>query len=274
MGLGVNGTRFLLYAKQQGVDFKQTAMLGRQGLHIDPIALRAMLNEFNVFLTDPGIEQTIRQRDRDTRSRFWKCSGAAEICSFDASAFEGTTHVHDFNTPIEDRFKERYTVVFDGGSHEHIFNFPIAVRNCMEMLKVAGIFSPSHRPTILLDMVFTSSHRMLFFRIFNNENGFTIERVFLFEEFESPFPARWWRSTDPLILQRRATFNNTRPTYLLVLARRIAAVPIFATFPQQSDYAALWKTQRYQPLPLCQRPSLKQRGACQIPSSRFIVSSI
>ena len=28
MGLGVNGTRFLLYAERQGVDFKQTSDAG------------------------------------------------------------------------------------------------------------------------------------------------------------------------------------------------------------------------------------------------------
>ncbi len=36
MGLDINGTRFMLYAKTLGVDYSRSAMVGRQGLHLSP----------------------------------------------------------------------------------------------------------------------------------------------------------------------------------------------------------------------------------------------
>jgi hypothetical protein len=33
---------------------------------------------------------------------------------------------------------------------------------------------------------------------------------------------------------------NNRPTYMFVLARKTADVPLFAVWPQQSDYLAQW----------------------------------
>ena len=194
-------------------------MLGRQrAKHIDPIAARGRrANGSNALLTDPGIRtDDFARRDRDSRSRFWKCWGPPEICSFDASAFEGTTHVHDFNTPIEDRFKERYTVVFDGGSHEHIFNFPIAVRNCMEMLKVAGNSSrPQHRPTILFWTwflpVLTRSAALPNFqqwKRFHHRKSFPLRRI----RKSVPCAVRW-RSTDPLILGPAGDIQQHTPDF-------------------------------------------------------------
>lgn len=42
------------------------------------------------------------------------------------------------NLPVPEVHKDSYTAVLDGGSLEHIFNFPVAIKNCMEMLKVDG----------------------------------------------------------------------------------------------------------------------------------------
>ena len=41
MGLDANGTKFLLYARTQGVDFATTATIGRQGLNLTPPRPRA-----------------------------------------------------------------------------------------------------------------------------------------------------------------------------------------------------------------------------------------
>ncbi|NEN94431.1 MAG: hypothetical protein F6K50_02485 [Moorea sp. SIO3I7] len=46
MGLDRHGTKFLLYAKSQGVDFDHTATIGRQGLHLDSCELK---NNFSLF---------------------------------------------------------------------------------------------------------------------------------------------------------------------------------------------------------------------------------
>jgi hypothetical protein len=36
MGINKQGVRFLLHAKESGVDYRKSAMIGRQGLHLAP----------------------------------------------------------------------------------------------------------------------------------------------------------------------------------------------------------------------------------------------
>jgi hypothetical protein len=69
---------------------------------------------------------------------FFSFVGAKSIVSFDYSPYENPTYLHDMNDPTPEAFKESYTVLFDGGSLEHIFKFPMAIRNCMEMVRVGG----------------------------------------------------------------------------------------------------------------------------------------
>jgi hypothetical protein len=64
--------------------------------------------------------------------------GATEVHSYDYSAYKETTHLFDMNGQIPDETKEQYTTVFDRGSLEHVFNFPVAIKNCMEIVKVGG----------------------------------------------------------------------------------------------------------------------------------------
>jgi hypothetical protein len=45
---------------------------------------------------------------------------------------------------------------------------------------------------------------------------------------------------DPQEIRRRVELCNGVPTYLLTIAQRIAAVEVFASAPQQSDYSAAW----------------------------------
>ncbi len=44
MGLDLNGVHFLLYAKNLGVDFKKTAMIGRQSLDLTKSELKKILS--------------------------------------------------------------------------------------------------------------------------------------------------------------------------------------------------------------------------------------
>jgi 2-polyprenyl-3-methyl-5-hydroxy-6-metoxy-1,4-benzoquinol methylase len=60
------------------------------------------------------------------------------VSSIDASDYENATYVHDLNVPIPDHLKGQFDLVDDGGTLEHVFNFPVALRNCMEMVKVGG----------------------------------------------------------------------------------------------------------------------------------------
>ena len=54
MGLDINGTRFIFYAKKAGANYSKTAMIGRQTLHLKPAELQKNLTEFHrVFIKGP-----------------------------------------------------------------------------------------------------------------------------------------------------------------------------------------------------------------------------
>ena len=55
MGLDINSTKFLIYAKSLNVDFTKTAMIGRQRLRLRPYDLRKNLRQSAV----PFNEETI-----------------------------------------------------------------------------------------------------------------------------------------------------------------------------------------------------------------------
>src|SRR5215207_9420683 len=110
MGLSVDGTRFLLYAKAQGVRFTRTATLGRQGLHLTADELGRNLADFG---RDASEAEGILRGAGGFAEPFLKALGAEEVCSFDASGFEGASHVHDFNLPVGDDLRERFTAVID-----------------------------------------------------------------------------------------------------------------------------------------------------------------
>src|SRR5580698_3335985 len=134
MGLDRNGALFVLHAKAQGVDFSTTAMIGRQGLHLKPHELRANALKFGLLWDEAFVTQMFSESGGFAEA-FLKRLGAEEVHSFDKSAYEGATHLHDMNRAIPDAWKQQYTAVLDGGSLEHVFDFPTAIRNCMEMLR-------------------------------------------------------------------------------------------------------------------------------------------
>jgi SAM-dependent methyltransferase len=243
MGLDINGTRFLLYAKTQGVCFAKTAMIGRLELLLDANSLRRNLTDFDYLVRMDEVEALLKENNGYAEP-FLEMLGATEICSFDAADYENATYIHDFNLPIDESLKNRFTLVLDGGSLEHIFNFPIAIKNCMEMVKVGGHFLCTTPANNFLGHGFYQFSPDLFFRMFNAMNGFKLERMILYEE---SLRARWYEVTDPEAIKQRITLVNTRPTYLLIIANKVESVPIFATNPQQSDYATLWKVDDKRP---------------------------
>ena len=52
---------------------------------------------------------------------------------------------------------------------------------------------------------------------------------------------RWYEVSDPEAVGARVQMRTFRPTYLCVVARRVASVPILETPPQQSDYVKRWQ---------------------------------
>lgn len=237
MGLDVNGTRFLLYARNKGVSFERTAMIGRQGLHLDAAALNRNLSEFGWSLSETEISRLLNESGGYAEPLL-RLLGADEVCSFDASDYEQASVIHDFNLPIDESFRNRFSVVLDGGTLEHIFNFPTAIRNCLEMIEPGGSFLGITPANNFLGHGFYQFSPELFFRIFSQQNGFSLVQMLLFEDRPD---AEWFEVTDPDLIRERVTLVNQQPVYLLIIARKQASVQLFASPPQQSDYAALWK---------------------------------
>lgn len=235
MGLDINGIRFLLYARTVGVDFSRSVMIGRQSLLLDPSELKQNLIEFDYSFNDATIQAIFKDDDGYSEELF-KCLGANTIESFDNSAYEGATHIHDMNKAIPDNFKERYSVVLDGGSLEHVFNFPVAIKNCMEMVKVGGHYLGITPVNNFMGHGFYQFSPELYFSVFTGDNGFELIDIIAFEDHKKD----WYSVKSPLSVKDRITLVNSAPTYLLVIAKRVANSPIFKSSPQQSDYVAIW----------------------------------
>lgn len=236
MGLDINGTRFLLYCKRLGVDFARTAMIGRQGLHLSKRDLMHVLESFGYLLDAREIDSILTQHSGYAEPLLVHL-GAEEVHSFDNSEYENATHLHDMNRELPDRFKEQYTTVLDGGSLEHIFNFPIAIKNCMEMVCIGGYYLSITPTNNFVGHGFYQFSPELYFSVFTRDNGFELMQVIAFED--KPH-AKWYFVKSPIEAKSRVTLTNRVPTYLLIIARKIASTQIFKTIPQQSDYLAIW----------------------------------
>ncbi len=236
MGLDVNGTRFLLMASQSGADFSQFAMIGRQKMHLMPNDLKQLMDGFGHKYDMDAINKMLTEDNRFAEP-FIKAIGGDEVVSFDASSYENATYVHDMNLPIPDNYKEKYTSVLDGGSLEHIFNFPVAIKNCMQMLKVGGQYLGITPVNNFMGHGFYQFSPELYYRIFSEQNGFKVQNMTIFEDKPG---TSWLQLTDPEILKRRVELVNSTPTYILVQAVKLENKNIFEVTPQQSDYANEW----------------------------------
>ncbi|HYE96960.1 MAG TPA: hypothetical protein VD962_12200 [Rubricoccaceae bacterium] len=236
MGIDRNAARYLAYVRRRGVDFARTATLGRQGLHLSARQLHGAAQRQRLALDDTTLASIFLEAGGYAEP-FLRLLGAHEVDSFDVSAYEGATHLHDFNAPLPDEYKNRYTVVFDGGSLEHVFNVPVALRSAMEMVTVGGHFLAYTPANNLFGHGFYQFSPELFFRVFTPENGYAVEEVVLCVDSRL---ARWRAVADPAEVRSRVTLVNRAPTYLFVRARRVAAVAPLARPPQQDDYAAAW----------------------------------
>jgi hypothetical protein len=239
MGLDTNGARFLLYCKSLGVDFARTATIGRQSLRMSKRSLKDAFDAFGYSIGTGQVESIFHQAD-GYAEHLLNYLGAEEVHSFDNSAYERATHLHDMNRELPDQFKQQYTAVLDGGSLEHIFNFPVAIRNCMEMVTVAGHYLAITPANNFFGHGFYQFSPELYFSVFSRENGFELVRVLAFEDWPD---AKWYCVRSPVEAGGRITLTNSAPVYLLVVAKKIAHTDAFKTTPQQSDYLALWREQ-------------------------------
>jgi hypothetical protein len=236
MGLDTNCARFLFYCKKLGVDFARTATIGRQNVNLSSRELGAVFRSFGQD-ADLGQIDAILNGTGGYAEQLLTFLGAKDVHSFDISDFESATHLHDMNLEVPDRFKGQYSVVLDGGSLEHVFNFPTAIRNCMEMVSVGGHYLGITPANNCAGHGFYQFSPELFFSAFSRGNGFETIKVIAYEERPN---ARWYDVMSPVEAGTRVTVTNGFPIYLFVLARKIAATPVFAAMPQQSDLISAW----------------------------------
>ncbi|MFD3162304.1 hypothetical protein [Herpetosiphon sp. NSE202] len=241
MGFETNTIRFLLEARSTGVQFKQSLTLGRQGMHLGVYDLQKVFAEVGETLP-LIVAQTLTRDAVDGEPLFAEpllhYLGASSADSIDFSAYESATILHDLNQPIPAELHGRFSSVIDGGTLEHIFNLPIALQNSLNMVAEGGHFLAIAPCNNMAGHGFYQFSPELFWRILTPENGYQLEKMYVFEMYPH---APWYRVHDPKAVGGRVTLQNRRPAFLLVQAKRISATPIERLKVQQSDYVSVWQ---------------------------------
>lgn len=242
MGLFYSNARLLLQAIDNGFSFERVITLGRQQISIDAREYKALADEFDSMSPDlhPHDLATETYADRFLKDYL----GCRELQSIDFSDYQEATIRHDLNLPIVDSLHRKFDAVIDCGTLEHIFNFPIALKNCMEMVRIGGCIMLATTSNNHCGHGFHQFSPELFFRVFQPNHGFEIQKVILIEH---PFPGvelsrrqRCYEVIDPDVLRTRVGLVSRSPVLIQVLAKRVNPTQAFETFPQQSDYENLW----------------------------------
>lgn len=240
MALDFNSVKFLFWAKNLGVSFDRTLTLGRLGLPCSPGQLRRAVRDFKLADTQGEVDRCFQRTFGQTlfADEFIRFLGAKEIVSADRSDYEGATLLHDLNRPFPEKLRGRFDLVIDGGTLEHIFDFPSALRHCLELVSVGGHFITITPANQWMGHGFYQFSPELYFRVFQPENGFALRKIVLFDYAQTDAP--FYQVHDPATSGTRVQLNSQKLISMAVLAQKTAAVPIFNTPPQQSDYVAVW----------------------------------
>ena len=223
MGIDIHSARFLRSEVKRGLALGRMLTLGHQAVYMDGAAYRALLSSMGVT----G-QEAIFADD------MFRGLGAKSMDVMDASNYEGANVLHNLNEPIGRELVEKYDCVFDGGSLEHIFNFPMALKNCLEMVKVGGHFITIVPANAQCGHGFYQFSPELFYSALSAENGFSVERLLFVHHHQ------WFSVRKPAELKARVELLTDEPTQLFVSAKKLDRKPIFANWPQQSDYTAHW----------------------------------
>jgi hypothetical protein len=229
MGIDYPAMQLLLCAKNIGVDFSDSMMVGRQHVHAPQISIDSLLRSAGA-----PRERTSAILVGQFAEPLFVFLGAKHVSSIDASDFEQATYVHDLNQPLPVSLANRFSVVHEGGTIEHVFNIPQAFKNCMEMVRVGGHFIQVNEANNYMGHGFWQFCPELIYRIFSRENGFNIKTVLLYD-------GTWYKVDDPAVHHCRVELTNDRRTYICTIAQRVEETDIFSYFPQQSDYVDAWK---------------------------------
>jgi hypothetical protein len=252
MGVSRVMAEYLIDARKQGVRFDRTLTIGRQSLFAGPRWAWGRLVRSGVL---PAMSRREYLAAFDASPWYadplLRALGATELSAMDASGWEGADVVHDLNHPVPEELHQRYSLVFDGGSIEHIFDVPTVLRSYMEMVEVGGHLIIQTNADGHMGHGLYQFSPELFYRVLSAENGFEVEHVLAMVDdvgwgrisnVAIPYELRgpWYEVTDPARVRERVVLEREGPVVLHVLARRVRAVPVLRSPPQQSDYAATW----------------------------------
>jgi hypothetical protein len=231
MGIDINALKFLATVRRDGGDFTRTVMIGRQRLYVSVSDVRRILPVAAGGAAAPP-EGPAAYAEWVLRGL-----GAERTDALDVSDYEGATILQDMNQPLGEEHRGRYSMVIECGTLEHVFNFPVAIQNCMDLAEVGGQILCCTVANNFCGHGFYQFSPELFYRVFHPTNGFQIERMIVCDAF---YESEWYTVCDPEVARGRVEIVGPYPVMLLVQARKTAAVPLFRTPPQQSDYAAAW----------------------------------
>ncbi|GAB4520528.1 MAG: hypothetical protein Tsb0013_24120 [Phycisphaerales bacterium] len=226
----------MLWLGEGGLDFGERACtLGRLNLHVSPADCKMMCSRFGY---DEGYERWLNPKPVYSDDLF-RMLGSTDVHTMDVSDYEGAAITHDLNTPLPSEHDQAYDTVFDGGTLEHVFNFSEALRSAMRLVKVGGNFFTHQVMNNMLGHGFYCLGPEVFFRALSPENGFEVLNVRIHERYPwAPFR----RCPDPKDLKSRLRMTQFGlESMILVHAVRTKDVPIFESWPQQSDYESAWE---------------------------------
>jgi SAM-dependent methyltransferase len=228
MGITSNCATFLTHARNRGVDFSKTVMLGRQQLYIKKEIIKGLFSQSSV-------DKVITSKYAEP---FFEALGAEKVDSLDYSDYEQAALIYDLNKPLPDTLKNSYTVVFDGGTLEHVFNFPVAIKNCMDMVEPGGHFVAITPCNNQCGHGLYQFSPELYYSIFSETHGFIVKIMYLAVDIADD-EREWYEVARPETVKSRVVFKNSSPTYLMVVAKKVSVFTGELT-PYQSDYQEIW----------------------------------
>lgn len=234
MGIVKADCIFLFYAKTLGVSFETTCTLGHLELYADKNVMSQCIAKYKNG--EKNLEEvTFSDRYSDP---LFEILGTKKLDTLDFSPYEGATIVHDLNVPIPGKLHNSFSCVLDSGTLEHVFNFPIAIKSCMEAVKVGGHYIGITPTNNQMGHGFYQFSPELFYRTFSEENGFRILKMLI--TVTDGENLKWYEVADPKKVNNRVMVVNNIPLSLMFIAEKIAQKEIFTITPQQSDYTATW----------------------------------
>jgi SAM-dependent methyltransferase len=238
MGMTDGDLRFLASAKRMGLQGGSACTLGRQFLFLSQKQVDRTLQQYNLksFTLPPGGTAFADEEMLPTL-------GFEKVDIMDASDFEGASVIHDLNRPIPREMHELYDLVLDCGTLEHIFNFPTALESIMRITKVGGHILLSIPANNHCGHGFYQFSPELFFRVFSPDRGFELLRIYM--NTEGPFgrwhnPGQFYHIADPASVHGRVQLLNSKPSLVMIHARKIEHFPENPNAIQQSDYVSIW----------------------------------